>query len=73
MTDLAHVIWAVTVVVVAGAAAKAVVTWFGLQKRRLELGEERRKLVEQLSKRFDDVERLANGIKAEWLNLKLRK
>lgn len=73
MSDLGHIVWAVALVVVVLVAARVAFARFELYRRQIDLSEERRKQVEQLTKRFEAIEQLSNGLKAEWLNLKLRK
>lgn len=73
MSDLAHIVWACALVIVVLVASRVAFARFELYRRQIDLAEERRKLLEQLNKRFDDIEKLANGLKAEWLNLKLQR
>lgn len=73
MTDLAHIVWASALVIVVLVAARVAFARFALYRRQIDLAEERRKQVEQLTKRFDDIEKAANGLKTEWLNLKLQR
>lgn len=71
MSDIAHALWASAAVIVAAGALSGVWMWLGLARRRIELDSERVKAVEALSKRFDDVQRVANELKLEWANVKL--
>lgn len=71
MDSLPHVIWAAAVAIVAISAARAVVVWLGLVRRRVELAAEQSAAVAALSKRFDEVQAVASALKVEWLNVKL--
>lgn len=70
MSDLAHGMWAFTIAAVAIAAAVAAVAWIRLLQRRAELIDGRKKAVEVLTKRFEDVEKTVSHIKTEWVNHK---
>lgn len=71
MSDLSNGMWALAVVIVACCALSGVVLWLGLARRRIELDAERLKAVEALSKRFDEVQKVANDLKVQWANLRL--
>lgn len=71
MSDLAHGLWALALLLAVFMASRVAVASLAVKKRRLELTEERRKQVEQLTKRFDDVQAIANTLKADWLSLKM--